>query len=93
MAPKLRDRPIVMIEQGETAEAACDAIDGMIDRMTKTGVFSHYKLNPCLEVATDHDLHRKRTDIDVYTEFEMLKVRVPIIFLGTVGFSPRRDRR
>jgi hypothetical protein len=29
----------------------------------------------------------------VCTNFEMLKVEVPIIFLGTVGFSPRRDKR
>jgi hypothetical protein len=29
----------------------------------------------------------------MYIEFEMLKVKVPIIFLGTVGFSPRRDGR
>ena len=27
------------------------------------------------------------------TDFEMLKVKVPIIFLGTVGFSLRRDGR
>jgi hypothetical protein len=27
----------------------------------------------------------------MYTEFEMLKVKVPIIFLGTVGFSPLRE--
>jgi len=29
----------------------------------------------------------------VCTEFKMLKVKVPIIFLGTVGFSPHRDGR
>jgi len=29
----------------------------------------------------------------MYTEFEMLKAKVPIIFLGTVGFSLRRDGR
>ena len=27
------------------------------------------------------------------TDFEMLKVKVPVIFLGTVGFSLRRDGR
>jgi hypothetical protein len=29
----------------------------------------------------------------MYIEFEMLKVKVLIIFLGTVGFSLRRDGR
>jgi hypothetical protein len=28
---------------------------------------------------------------DIYTESELLKVKVPIILLGTAGFSPRRD--
>ena len=32
-------------------------------------------------------------DIDVCIEFEMLKVKVPIIFLGTVGFSPLGEGR
>lgn len=32
-------------------------------------------------------------DFDVCTEFEMLKVKVPIIFLGTVGFSSLREGR
>jgi hypothetical protein len=26
-------------------------------------------------------------------EFDIFKVKVPIIFFGTVGFSARRDRR
>jgi hypothetical protein len=32
-------------------------------------------------------------DIDVCTEFEMLKVKVPITFLGTGGFSLLRGGR
>jgi hypothetical protein len=32
-------------------------------------------------------------DIDIYTEFDMFEVKVPIIFLGTVGFSLRREGR
>jgi hypothetical protein len=32
-------------------------------------------------------------DVDVCIEFEMLKVKVPIIFLGTMGFSPPREGR
>jgi hypothetical protein len=30
---------------------------------------------------------------DVYAESELLEVKVPIIFLVTRGFSPRRDGR
>jgi hypothetical protein len=42
-----------VIEQGGTAEAAFDAIDGKIDSMTKTAVFSHCKPNPCGEMAKE----------------------------------------
>lgn len=68
-------------------------IGGTVDGMAKTAVFSYRKLNPCLEVATDHDLYKKVRDIDVYTAFEMPIVKVLIIFLGTMGFSLRRDGR
>jgi hypothetical protein len=40
----------------------------------------------------EHDLYKNMGDIDVRTEFEMLKVKVSIIFLGTAGFSPLRER-
>jgi hypothetical protein len=43
MTPKLGDTAIVMIELGGTAEAAIDAVDGTINSMTKTAVFSHCK--------------------------------------------------
>ena len=39
MSPKFADRPIVVMEQGGTAEAALDAMDRTIDSMTKTAVF------------------------------------------------------
>jgi hypothetical protein len=46
----------------------------------------------CLIVATEHDIYKNMGDIYVCTDFKMLKVKVPIIFLGTVGFSlPRMD--
>jgi hypothetical protein len=32
-------------------------------------------------------------NIDVYTESELLEVKVPLDFLGTVGFSLRREGR
>jgi hypothetical protein len=44
-------------------------------------------------VATEHDLYKIIGDINVCAEFEMLKIKVPIIFLGTVGFSPPREGR
>jgi len=38
MAPKFVDRPIVVIERGETAKAALNAVNETIDSMTKTAV-------------------------------------------------------
>jgi len=32
---KFRYRPIFEVKQGETAEAACDAVDGIINNITK----------------------------------------------------------
>ena len=40
-------------------------------------------------MATVYDLYRIMEKSDVYTESEMLEVKVLIGFLGTVGFSPR----
>jgi hypothetical protein len=39
------------------------------------------------------DLYKDIRDIDVCKELEMLKVKVPINFLGTMGFSARREGR
>ncbi len=39
MTPKLKGMWIVVIEQGETAEAVLDAINGMINGITKTTIF------------------------------------------------------
>jgi hypothetical protein len=44
-------------------------------------------------VATERDLYKIIGDVNVCTKFDLLKVKVVIIFLGIVGFSPRRDRR
>jgi hypothetical protein len=44
-------------------------------------------------VAIVHNLYRIIGNITMCEEFEMLNVKVPIIFFGMVGFSPRRDRR
>jgi hypothetical protein len=50
MVPEFRDRPIVIIERG-IAKRACNAIDGTINNMATTIVFSYYKPNPCREIA------------------------------------------
>lgn len=53
MAPKFGDRPIVVMEQGGTAEAAFDAVDGTIDSIVKTAVFSYCKPYPYRERAKE----------------------------------------
>jgi hypothetical protein len=42
-------------------------------------------------VATEQDLFKTIGNIGVCIEFELLKVKVPIVFLGIVGFSPPRE--
>jgi hypothetical protein len=44
-------------------------------------------------VATEHDIYKTMGIINVCTESELYKVKVPVVFLGTVGFSLRRDGR
>ncbi len=39
-------------------------------------------------VAPARDWYRTMGNVDVYTEFELLQVKVHIGVLGTVGFSP-----
>jgi hypothetical protein len=39
------------IEQGGTAKAAFNAVDGTIDRITTTVLFSYCNPNPCGEIA------------------------------------------
>jgi hypothetical protein len=39
----------------------------------------------------EHDLYKNIENIYVCIDFEMLKVKVPIIFFGTQGFPARRD--
>lgn len=41
----------------------------------------------------EYGLYKTIGIINVYAEFELLKVKVPVVFLGTMGFSLRRDRR
>ena len=74
MAPKLGDRPIVMIEQGGTAEATFDAADRMIHCMT--------------QLAPKHKLYKNMGGINIYREFKVLAFKAPIGFLSIVGFLP-----
>jgi hypothetical protein len=47
----------------------------------------------CLEITIADNLYRIIGNFNMCIEFEFLKVKVPIIFLGTEGFSRRRDGR
>ena len=53
MVPKFGDRPIDITEQGGTVERTFNAINGTIDNMTTTIVFSYCKPNPCREIAEE----------------------------------------
>jgi len=53
VAPKLEYGLIVMIEQGGTAPEAFNTVDGRIDSMTITAVFSYYEPNPYREIAKE----------------------------------------
>jgi hypothetical protein len=44
-------------------------------------------------VAIEHNLYKNIRDIYMYTDFEMLKVKVPNNFFGMEGFSACSDRR
>jgi hypothetical protein len=41
----------------------------------------------CPGVAMKYDLHKNIGYADVCTEFEMLEIKVPIIFFGTQGWT------
>jgi hypothetical protein len=81
---------MVMIEQGGTAKAAFNAVDGTIDRITTTVVFSYYNPNPCREIAKE----QYQTDYNfIYLRGRDLRPPNHEVFFGTQGFSARRDRR
>ncbi len=46
-----------------------------------------------MKVAIVQDLYSLMVNINLRTDFELLEVKVSLIFLGTVGFSARRDGR
>jgi hypothetical protein len=47
----------------------------------------------CLGVTIVHGFYRIIENTNGRTEFVLLEVKVPIVFLGTVGFSLRTDGR
>jgi hypothetical protein len=51
--PKSRDRLIVVIEQGGTAEAALDAMDRTINSITRPQCFSYWRPNSDREIAEE----------------------------------------
>jgi hypothetical protein len=46
----------------------------------------------CLGVIREHDLYKNIGDIYICADFEIFKVKVPIIFFGIEDFSVYRDR-
>jgi hypothetical protein len=44
---------MVIIKQRGTTKRAFNAVDGTINNMTTTIVFSYYKPNPCREIAKE----------------------------------------
>jgi hypothetical protein len=53
MVPKFGDRPIVIIKQGRTTERVFNTIDGIINNITTTVVFSYCKQNLYREIAKE----------------------------------------
>ena len=51
IAPKLMDKPVFVIEQGDIAEIAFDAVDGKIDSMISTAIFSWCEPSSCREIT------------------------------------------
>jgi hypothetical protein len=46
-----------------------------------------------LRVAVEYDLYKIIGTLNIYIEFELLKVKVLVIFLSIVGFLVHRDKR
>jgi hypothetical protein len=44
-------------------------------------------------MVMEHNLYTNIRVINIYTEFNIFKVKVPIIFFGTLVFSVHRDGR
>lgn len=51
------------------------------------------KSSKCLGIAMKRNIYKEIRDINLRIDFKVLKVQVPFRFLGTVGFSPRREGR
>jgi hypothetical protein len=49
------------------------------------------KVSGCLGVAMEHDQCKNKRYINAWTDFEMVEVKVPIIFSYTVVFPLHRE--
>lgn len=47
----------------------------------------------CSKMAGEYALHQSLGEVDMCGGFDTFKVKVPVIYFGTGGFSPRRDGR
>ena len=81
----------------ELCEGTCCAMKGDFPQIRREGddvsAISRWKGLKCSGVATEHYLYRTMGNIYICIKFELLGVKVPSIFLGTVGFSPPREGR
>jgi hypothetical protein len=62
-------------------------------RATTQTQFFGERGSECLGLAIEPNLYKEMRDIDKCKDLEMLKVKVPIRFLGTMGFWLRREGR
>jgi hypothetical protein len=62
-------------------------------RATTQTQFFGERGSECLGLAIEPNLYKETRDIAKCKDLEMLKVKVPIRFLGTMGFSARREGR
>ena len=61
--------------------------------MTAPRQISSRRGSECSIVAREYDLYKSLGCIDMCRVFDVSKVKVPVIFFGTAGFSARRDAR
>jgi len=74
------------LDGGATVKEICYAIKGCSTQIRRDG-----DCNFRSGLAIAHDLYGTMANIDVCTESELLEVKVPIVFLGTGGFSASKD--
>jgi hypothetical protein len=66
---------------------------GMDYNLKKEKVVREKRGLECSRVAREYDLYKSLGDIDMCKDFDMFKVKVPVISSGMEGFPLRRDGR